>query len=275
MCITGTPAVVDQEGNGISFTPSTLQRFMQDWPGRRRYWPAESSSRKPPPLRKEIRVAGSAISLPQPASHLPKLFSDVLAQRRSVRRYADRPLDLEEISTFLYHTARVIDVFHHSELGDTALRPFPTAGARSELELYLVNENIAGLDAGAYYYNPFDHSVLKLSDRDDHQGKILAAANVMTGEQLNRNPAAAVLITAVFDRTMWKYGDLGPSLIYRDAGCLIQTCYLVATALDIAPCALGGELDCSRWLQLDPKNESQVGCVLLGPATEHSDCRII
>ena len=269
--VTQKDALLLFEAMGISSAPandassSELGRLLQQ--RSRGRWPVKPGNGAPS-LRKEIDEATSPICLPAPTAGLPNLFTDVLNRRRSVRNYSSRSLTLEELSTLLYHAARVVSVAKDSALGDTALRPFPTAGARSELELYLVSQDITGLAAGAYYYDPFHHQLIKLRSRDDHQEEILMAANSMTGGQLNRNPAAALLISAVFDRTVWKYGDLGPSLIYRDAGCLIQTIYLVATALQMAPCALGGELDCNRWLKLDPKKESQVGCVLLGPATD-------
>jgi SagB-type dehydrogenase family enzyme len=250
-----------QDGYRSAFSPSTLDSISD------RFRPNGFSH--PPSLRKEVKTE-CLQSLPAPALRLPDLFTDVLVSRRSVRQYTERPLNLEEVSTFLYHSARVVTVSPDPELGDTALRPFPTAGARSELEVYLISEHISGLTAGGYYYDPFQHALMKLRDRDDHQARLLSAACSMMGDQSNRAPAAVLLITAVFDRTIWKYGDLGASLIYRDAGCFIQTCYLVATALKFAPCALGGDLNCSHWLRLDPGRERQVGCVLLGPASESS-----
>ena len=37
-----------------------------------------------------------------------------------------------------------------------------------------------------------------------------------------------------------RYGHLALSLIYKDVGCLLQTLYFVATAQELAPCAVGG-----------------------------------
>jgi SagB-type dehydrogenase family enzyme len=84
--------------------------------------------------------------------------------------------------------------------------------------------------------------------------------------ELPVEPAAVLLVTAVFARTMWKYEDIGLGLVYKDAGALLQTLYMVAQALDLAGCAvhLRGENEIAAWLGLDPMEESLVACFALG-----------
>jgi len=217
-----------------------------------------------PRLRKNL--SGSRITkLPPPAQVLPQRLSEVLNQRRTIRTYLERPLPLEKLSTLLYHSARTIRFIVHPQLGEMALRPYPTAGARSELEVYVVSEDIEGCETGAFYYEPDYQYLIQIRDRDEQQARILRAVHDASGGMLNGNPPAILLITAVFERVMWKYRDIGLSLIYKDTGCLLQTLYLVATALGLAPCAIGGGTpETSRWLGLDPLSESQVGCFLIG-----------
>lgn len=221
----------------------------------------------PPPARPRF-IDRPCTSLPPPQEPESLLLTEALVRRRSIRNYAPRALRLDELSTLLHHSARVIEVQHDPHLGTRALRPFPTAGARSELEIYVVANEVEGLAAGAHYFEAMGHRLLAIRDRDEHQAKILRFVEAAAGDQLDRAPAVVLLITAVFERVMWKYRDLGLSLIYKDVGALMQTLYLVATALHIGPCAIGGgdELANSRWLGLDPLYESQVGCFLLGPA---------
>jgi SagB-type dehydrogenase family enzyme len=38
----------------------------------------------------------------------------------------------------------------------------------------------------------------------------------------------------------WKYQSVAYALILKEVGALYQTMYLVATAMNLAPCALGG-----------------------------------
>ena len=54
-------------------------------------------------------------------------------------------------------------------------------------------------------------------------------------------PAPDILITvaARIQRVAWKYQSLAYALILKNTGVLYQQMYLVATALDLAPCAIG------------------------------------
>jgi SagB-type dehydrogenase family enzyme len=228
-------------------------------------WPEHSVSTPPPEIRKQVPGA-SAIMLPSPTQLLDQPFSSVLERRRTKRIYAPRPLRLEELSALLHHSARIVRVVPDSKMGDRVLRPFPTAGARSELEIYVVSNDVVGLDPGAHYYDAYDHHLVKIRDRDDHQERLIQCVHAATGGSLTRDPAVILLITAVFARVMWKYRNLALTLIYKNTGCLFQTLYLVATALGLAPCAIGSgeEAANSRWLGLDPLRESQVGCFLIG-----------
>lgn len=221
-----------------------------------------------PPLRAR-RGDEPPTPLPQPAAALPGLAGDVLRRRRSVRRYSSRALRLDELSTLLHHAARVVSARPTAEAPVEALRPFAGAGARSELEIYVLAENVDGLAPGAYRYDAFEHHLELVRTRDAHQERILRGVSAAAGG-LARTPPVTLLVTAVFGRIMQRYEGVGLGLIYKDCGCLLQTLYLVATAMGLAPCAIGTgeELDNSRWLGLDPLVEAQVGCFLVGPAVE-------
>lgn len=227
--------------------------------------PAGPSERNPPPPTFKPPPDGPAKSLPTPPD-LPGGFAEVLGKRRTQRTYSNRPLSLDALSGVLHHSARVLSSSHDEALGERAWRPFPSGGARSELEIYVVASDVTGLSAGAHYYDARAHRLVQLRERDRHQDRLNRWLQGATGGALNRDPQAVLLVTAVFARVMWKYHGIGLGLIYRNVGCLYQTLYLVAAALGLAPCAIGAgeESANARWLGLDPSIESQVGCFLLG-----------
>ena len=66
--------------------------------------------------------------------------------------------------------------------------------------------------------------------------KMLADAGAALSE---REPDILITLAARFQRTAWKYGSLSYSLILKNVGAIFQQMYLVATALHLAPCALG------------------------------------
>jgi SagB-type dehydrogenase family enzyme len=73
-------------------------------------------------------------------------------------------------------------------------------------------------------------------------------------------------ITARCQRVFWKYESMAYALILKNLGALYATMYLVATAMDLAPCALGGG-DSELFAEiagLDPSEEPAVGEFLLG-----------
>lgn len=221
---------------------------------------------EPPPPAFMPRPAGTTTTLPAPGD-LTEALGTVLSRRRSVRTYAERPLRLGELSTALHHAARVVRVFELDLLGEHALRPYAAGGARSELELYVVANDVDGLAPGAHYYDARAHDLVEVRSRDEHQDGLNRWLFEATGQMLNREPPVVLIITAVFARVMWKYRGIALGLINRNVGCLLQTLYLTATASGLAPCAVGAgqEVANARWLGLDPLVESQVGCLLLGP----------
>ena len=51
--------------------------------------------------------------------------------------------------------------------------------------------------------------------------------------------AVLLLVTARFQRVSWKYSSIAYAFNLKDTGALFQTMNLVATAMGLAPCAIG------------------------------------
>jgi SagB-type dehydrogenase family enzyme len=79
-------------------------------------------------------------------------------------------------------------------------------------------------------------------------------------------PQVVITIAARFQRLSWKYESIAYSVLLKDVGVLYQTMYLVATAMALAPCALGGgDSDLfAAAAGLDYYSETSVGEFLLG-----------
>jgi len=221
---------------------------------------------EPAPPAFNLRRRGQRIPL---SRHVPVEGSvqDALDRRRSTRRYASRSLLLDEVAAVLYHSARVQTVRYDTRVGELVFRPYASAGARSELEIYLVVNDVEEMEPGAYYYDARAHDLAAIRSRDTSHERLNREVADATGGALNREPPVILVVTAVFERMFWKYANLGLSLIYKDVGCLIENLYLVATCMGLAPCAVGGgnESQNALWLGCDPLKEAQVGCFLLGP----------
>ncbi|MQY13686.1 hypothetical protein SRB5_38360 [Streptomyces sp. RB5] len=221
----------------------------------------------PPPAARTAPGNGRHVQLPAPAPLPATALGDILATRRSRRAYSPAPLPLTDLSTLLHHAARTTGTLHDATLGDHAFHPYPSAGARAELEVYVVAGRVTGVLPGAYHYDTVTHRLTEVAPSGPQQDELYAyVRRALDKAETSTPPAAILLVTAVLQRLTWKYGRLGLTLMYQNLGCLYQTLYLVATALGLAPCAVGvgrGRQN-ARWLDLDPYTEPEVGCFALG-----------
>jgi len=75
-----------------------------------------------------------------------------------------------------------------------------------------------------------------------------------------------LVLAARFQRVQWKYRMVSYALILKHVGVLQQTMYLVATAMGLGACALGGG-DADRFAEATGLNyyeEGSVGELMLG-----------
>jgi SagB-type dehydrogenase family enzyme len=225
-------------GDLMFHTRSTLGRHDHDFGAT---YPS-GNGQCPEPVVKQRR-AGTGIALHRPRWEELRCtdppFTAVLEARRSVREQGSSPVTAEELGDLLYRAARVRSLIAASAGDEPALsdRPYPGGGARYELELYVTVHQCAGLAPGVYHYDPAGHQLEPL-DTDAAAGtELLGSARVATG--MDRLPSVLITITARFLRVSWKYEGLPYALVLMDAGALIQTLYLVCTAMRLAPCAIG------------------------------------
>jgi SagB-type dehydrogenase family enzyme len=188
-------------------------------------------------------------------------FTAVLEARRSVREQGESPLSAEQLGEFLYRAARIQKM---SEEGGVSFRPHPGGGALHELEIYPLVDRCQGLEAGLYHYDPLAHQLSKLAPLNPYVKALLQMAAV-TG-LLERPPQVLLVIAARFQRMQLKYQSMTYSVILKNVGALYQTMYLVATAMGLAPCALGGGHSdlFAQAAGLNYLEETSVGEFLLG-----------
>jgi SagB-type dehydrogenase family enzyme len=143
-------------------------------------------------------------------------------------------------------------------------RPYPSGGGLYELEVYPLVNRCEGLSPGLYRYDGSTHSLEYVAAMDPDGRQLVddaRAASRMRGE-----PHVLLLLAARFMRVNWKYESVAYSLILKNVGVLQQTMYLVATAMGLAACALGGgnsDVFC-RLAGTDFWHETTVGEFLLG-----------
>jgi SagB-type dehydrogenase family enzyme len=233
-----------------------------------------------PPLPAERPVAdGPAVALPRVTIEEivrrdPPL---VVAQeaRRSVRGYGADPLTLGQLGEFLYRVGRVRAVYGPGATRampyEAVSRPYPTGGGTGDVEIYLSAHRVAGLPRAAYHYDSVAHRLIQVCAEPAGVDGLLHGASVATGGM--PLPDVLLTFTARFGRMNWKYDGMAYAATLKHVGVLYQTCYLVATAMRLAPCGLGsGDSQlAARVLGLDWATESSVGEFMLGSLPAWAD----
>lgn len=161
----------------------------------------------------------------------------VLARRRSVRDFTLRPMPLATLGRLLYAS---FGIKGEGDLGGpTCERAVPSAGGRYPLEIYVATQSVEGLEDGIHHYDVRAHE-LELRRSGVAQPRLVDLALEQT---MVRDSNVVAIITAIPDRTMWKYGQRGYRYVWLDAGHLGQNLYLVATAMGLGPVGIGGFFD--------------------------------
>ena len=197
-----------------------------------------------------------------------RTLTEILEARMSVRDHGEEPVAVEQLGDFLYRVARVRATYGPMpEAGlpyEASDRPYPTGGAGHDLELYLTVNRCRGLERGVYHYDPLAHRLHLLHRRRPEIDAMLREASLSAAGA--PPPHVLVTITSRFQRLAWKYDSIAYAATLKNVGVLYQTMYLVATAMGLAPCALGGgDSDlAARTFGLDPVRESSVGEFMLG-----------
>ncbi|MDH4222474.1 MAG: SagB/ThcOx family dehydrogenase [candidate division Zixibacteria bacterium] len=169
----------------------------------------------------------SGITLPKVSFTSKTSVEEALAKRRSIRDYKDEPLKLEELSQLLWSAQGITS--------DWGGRTAPSAGAKYPLEIFAVVGKVEKLDPGIYRYIPQGHSLIKVKDEDRR--------NALSSASLDQSPVkeapVVIVVTAIYKRTMQKYGERGIRYAHIEVGHACQNIYLQAESLNLGTVEIG------------------------------------
>ncbi|MDY7228944.1 SagB/ThcOx family dehydrogenase [Hyalangium rubrum] len=229
--------------------------------------------RVPKPPEKKEPPSGEMLALPVPdlaeARRRDPPFTEVLERRRSIREHGPRRVTLAELGELLY---RAVGERQAALQGGPVreARPYPAGGGLYESEVYVIAHQCEGLERGLYSYRPENHALYRMTGATPEVEQLLKGA--VTGAALSESPQVLLVLTARFATVAWKYESMAYALMLKHVGVIFQTLYMVATAMGLAPCALGGgRADVfARASGLDPLVEGSVGEFLLGAPRDTS-----
>jgi len=204
------------------------------------------------------------IPLSQVGGETGRDLEDVLAARRSRREWPAVSIGFETFSRFFCLSARPRE---QCAPGETTTRSYPSGGGVYSLEIYpvLAPGAVESIDAGVFRYLPERHALELIAETSADYLPFLEAAARSAG---SASPPVVLIITSRFARQSESYGVLAYSLVLKEVGCPFQTMYLVAEALGLAACALGGGSPAGRLARLGRTSELAepvVGEFMVGP----------
>lgn len=204
---------------------------------------------------------------------------DVVAQLGNISAASPRQpanWNLEAVSRLCYYTYGPT-VLQEVPGATLTLRAVPSAGARYPCELYIALRGASGLRPGLYHYTAAEHALETVHDTD-----CLPALSTAAGEAPAMVAAdAIVLVSTVWWRSAWKYGDRAYRYCLQDAGHVASNVALVAMALGYRATIIHHFIDASvaQLMGLDPANEAVQVLVAVQagasapPATMHPPAR--
>ena len=213
---------------GFHFMTKDTPYFPWDWPIERKM---KTLPATPAPRQFKTIRGADVVRLP-PHEVARDTFFETLHARRTHREFARGKLSLEHVSTLLQTTWGVQGYLETNVFGLLPHKTSPSGGARHPGEVYLMALRVHGLESGMYHYQSKDNRLARLPAKVSPR-----MASAYCADQRYFSGAAALFImTAVFARTMWKYGRARAyRVVLLETGHLCQTFCLTATRLGLAP----------------------------------------
>jgi SagB-type dehydrogenase family enzyme len=208
---------------------------------------------RPSPLKR----FEDAPRVPLPNANTDGALAQTLARRRTWRRFARDPVQMNQLGTLLDLTWGVQRWANIEGQGKLALKTSPSGGARHNLEAYVLALRVKGLVSGLYHYDPDSHALEWLAERR----KLATVSTYVPRQTWYDKAAVVVFMTAVFARAQWRYGyPRAYRSVLLEAGHFCQTFCLLATSLNLAPfcTAAFAESILERDLGIDGVTESVI-----------------
>ncbi|MFW5714286.1 MAG: SagB/ThcOx family dehydrogenase [Brevefilum sp.] len=192
-----------------------------------------------PPYEIPLEEGKPLIELPDPQSIDLGTYDlrKAIEIRRSLRRYTNDSISLEELSYLLWLTQGVkkVDKKRH-----VAWRTVPSAGCRHPFETYLSINRVENLEAGLYRFAALEHKLVALEISKSFNKKL---TKVCMEQRQVATSAVTFIWAAVPYRTVWRYAERSYRYLYLDAGHVCQNLHLAAESINCGICAIGAYHD--------------------------------
>ncbi len=217
-------------------------------------------------IDEEPASSAARLTLP-PGRSITAPLGEVVAGRRSRRRYTGDPLDLGELATLLRYAGSITaqaetDLLDGGSV-DIAQRTVPSAGGLYPAAIWLASLRISDLPRGIYRYLP----------KPDCLEAVEAAAapedllGTFEGQGIDLDRAGVLLMLVGQPwRSMRKYGPRGMRFLLHEVGGISQNLHLAAGGLRLASTDFSGFYDdeANAMLGIDGLYQALLHTVVVG-----------
>jgi SagB-type dehydrogenase family enzyme len=174
------------------------------------------------------------MKLPLPTWRGTVSVEQAIKQRRTVRSFASRALDLDQLSQLLGSAGGITETNGYK-------RAAPSAGALYPMDIYVVvGQNcLPPIEAGIYRYEPSQHQLSDVLKGDMRSSVAMASLSQMW----MADAPLIMVITAAYRRVTVKYGQRGVRYALIEAGHIGQNIFLQAQALGLEAGIVGAFQD--------------------------------
>jgi protease I len=172
--------------------------------------------------QRRTRSPKKIIQLTKPMLTGTVSFEEALATRRSVRSFANKPLEPEQISQLAWAGQGITEKTR-------GLRTAPSAGDTYPIELYFATEE------GVFVYRPVEHSLEQTSESD-------IRSNLATAASMQEFVATAgcdIIIAGSVRRLTTQFRNKARTFMLLEAGHIAQNILLQATCMDLGSVPVG------------------------------------
>jgi SagB-type dehydrogenase family enzyme len=208
-----------------------------------------------PPVEVPYNETKPLLDLPDPSTCTlsETNIRNIINNRRSLRKYQDISLSLEELSYLLWNTQGIKKSLKRDDNTYVTFRTVPSAGARHPFETYLLINKVEGIKPGIYRYIASQHKLLEVNCEEGIADKVVEASY---GQVFIGSSAVTFIWSVDIYRTKWRYVERAYRYILLDAGHVCQNLYLAAESIDAGVCAIASydDANLNKLLGLDGEN---------------------
>ncbi len=170
-------------------------------------------------------------------------------------------LDVRTLAEILFFSAGITREMKYI-YGNYYMRAAPATGALYPIELYIVCQDIPGLNAGIYHFCPGDFTLTEIRS-GDYRADLAAAAG--DNKNIVTSPIT-IIFTSIAWRNAWKYEARSYRHWFWDSGVIAANLIATATSNRLKSFLILGFVDdmVNSMLYLDDKREASIAMATIG-----------